>query len=180
MSERRQLAGRIYEVRRLPLHSMACWICQPPPTRSRNVKTLIQLNVIRLACVAAVLLASGFSQAAEWVVPMAGNTFRTAPEPGGNGVRRSGMVAWSNPDEVFSVYFHVDRPADLRLQIKAAARNGRSELQKGSGTAKGVRSHSLVSLGGGECFRVRDGRHCGGARRLCRKGNPGGHSCAEH
>ncbi len=87
-----------------------------------------RLNVVRLVPVAAVLLASGFSQAADWAVPMAGNTFRTAPEPGGNGAQRNGTVAWSDPDAVFSVYFHVDRPADLRLKINAAVRTGRSTI----------------------------------------------------
>ncbi len=89
---------------------------------------MIRLNVIRSACVAAMLLASCFLQAAEWVIPMAGNTFRTALEPGGNGVRRNGVVAWSDHDAVFSVYFHVDRPADIRLMMKAAVRKGRSTI----------------------------------------------------
>jgi hypothetical protein len=83
--------------------------------------------MLSLACVAAAL-ASTFSQAADWAVPMSGNTFRTAPEPGGNDVHRSGTVAWSDPDSVLSVYFHVDRPAELRLQIKAAVRKGRSTI----------------------------------------------------
>ena len=60
---------------------------------------------------------------------MAGNTFRTAPQPGGNGAQRNGTVAWSDPDEVFSVYFHVDRPASLHLAINAAVRDGSSTIQ---------------------------------------------------
>jgi hypothetical protein len=81
-----------------------------------------------LACLAAALLANNFAQAADWAVPLAGNTFRTAPQPGGNDVQRNGTVAWSDPDSVLSVYFHVDRPAELRLQMKAAVRNGRSTI----------------------------------------------------
>lgn len=92
------------------------------------MKILIRHKVIRLACSAAMLLASASSQAAEWAIPMAGNTFRTAPDPGGNGIRRNGVVAWSDPDAVFSVFFHVDRPADIRLQLKAAVGEGRSTL----------------------------------------------------
>ena len=92
------------------------------------MKTSTRLNLIRLAGVATVMLAATFLHAAEWAVPMGGNTFRTAPEPGGNGVQRSGTVAWSRSEEVFSVYFHVDRAADLRLRIKAAARAGRSTI----------------------------------------------------
>lgn len=102
--------------------------CHEPRVRARNVKTSIRLIVMRLTCVAALLLASAFSQAADWAVPMAGNTFRTVPEPGGNGAQRNGTVAWSNPVDVFSVFFHVNRPGDLRLAIKAAARDGRSTI----------------------------------------------------
>ena len=92
------------------------------------MKTVIRLNLVRLACLAAVSLASTFLQAADWAIPMAGNAYRTAPEPGGNGAQRNGNVAWSDPDAVLSVYFHVDRPADLRLQMKAASRNGQATL----------------------------------------------------
>ena len=72
------------------------------------MKISIRSEAMRLACVAAVMLAGSSLPATEWVVPLAGNTFRTAPEPGGNGVQRNGTVAWSRSDEVFSVYFHVD------------------------------------------------------------------------
>lgn len=92
------------------------------------MKNSIQLSVIRLACIASLPLASTVSQAADWAVPLAGNTFQTAPEPGGNGAQRNGTIAWSDPDDVFSVYFHVDRPADLHLEIQAAVRSGRSTI----------------------------------------------------
>jgi len=92
--------------------------------------------MISVTCVLAVLLASRFSQAADWAVPMAGNTFRTAPEPGGNDVQRSGLVSWSDPDAVLSAYVHVDRPAELRLKIKAAIRNGRSTISARVGQDK--------------------------------------------
>ena len=85
-------------------------------------------NIIGLALLFAASLASSVSQAADWAVPMAGNTFRTAPEPGGNDVQRNGTVSWSDPDAVLSIYFHVDRPVELQLQIKAAVRNGRSTI----------------------------------------------------
>lgn len=55
--------------------------------------------------------------AAEWQIPLAGNTWRTQPEPGGNGVRRGGTVSWSGPDEVYSVFVRADRPAPLQLQL---------------------------------------------------------------
>ena len=94
------------------------------------------MNLMRLACVAVVSLVSTCVPAAEWVVPMAGNTFRTAPEPGGNGAQRNGTVAWSKPDGVFSVYFHVDRPATLRLAMLAATRQGRSTIATRIGREK--------------------------------------------
>ena len=66
--------------------------------------------------------------AADWSIPLAGNAFRTAPSPGGKGVRRNGSVVWSDAEDVFSIYFHVDRPSDLRLSVKALMRDGRSTL----------------------------------------------------
>ena len=92
--------------------------------------------MISLAFVFAASLASSDAQAADWAVPMAGNTFRTAPGPGGNDVQRSGTVAWSDPAAVLSIYFHVDRPVELRLQIKAAVRNGRSTISARIGQNK--------------------------------------------
>lgn len=62
--------------------------------------------------------------AAEWQVPLAGNTWRTEPGPGGGGVSRRGEVYWTDPAEVYSVFIRVDRAADLRLQLRAAAGNG--------------------------------------------------------
>jgi len=98
------------------------------------VNTSIQLSVIRLTCAAAMLLVGPDLPAAEWSVPMPGNTFRTAPQPGGNGAQQNGTVAWSNLDDVFSVYFHVDRSADIQLGIKAATRTGRSTIAARIGT----------------------------------------------
>lgn len=72
-------------------------------------------------------------EAADWTVPMAGNVFQTQPHPGGNSVQRNGKVAWSNPDAVFSVFFHVNRPANIRLVMQAAARGGRSVIALTSG-----------------------------------------------
>lgn len=67
-------------------------------------------------------------RAAEWAIPMAGNTFRTAPQPGRNGFQRNGTVAWGDAEGVFSVYFHISRPADLQLAIRARIKDGPSSL----------------------------------------------------
>ena len=79
----------------------------------------MQVKLLLLASLSVMFPAGASGHAAEWVLPMAGNTFRTAPAPGGNGAQRNGTVAWSQPDEVYSVYFHVDRPAVLRLASTA-------------------------------------------------------------
>lgn len=103
---------------------------------ARNVKTSYRPDVIRLACVIAALLLSSFSEAADWAVPMAGNTYRTSPEPGDIGIQRNGSVAWSDSDAVFSVFFHVDRPAELLLKINAATRKGTSTIATRVGRQK--------------------------------------------
>lgn len=100
------------------------------------MRTLIRLKVIRLACIVVLSIASTRAQAADWAVPMSGNTYCTAPEPRGNGAQKNGTVVWSDPKAVFSVYFHVDRPADLRLGIKAAARKGPSTIATRVGKKK--------------------------------------------
>lgn len=67
-------------------------------------------------------------QAADWSVPMAGNTFRTAPDPGGRGVRRDGMIEWGDPTSCYSVFLHSDRPAVLDLSILARVPQGSSTI----------------------------------------------------
>ncbi len=57
--------------------------------------------------------------AADWSVAVAGNAFRTGPEPGGKGVRRNGAITVARPDDVFSVYVHLDRPASVELAVEA-------------------------------------------------------------
>ena len=82
------------------------------------------------------LVVAGGLPAAEWSIPVAGNAFRTAPGPGGNGFQRDGTIAWSDPAAVFSMYFHVDRPAKLTLAIKAGSKSGRSTLATRVGEKK--------------------------------------------
>ena len=67
-------------------------------------------------------------RAAEWSVPLAGNAFRSAPSAGRDGFRRNRAITWSDPDGVFSTFFHVNRPATLDLAIRARATEGRSIL----------------------------------------------------
>lgn len=76
-------------------------------------------------------------RAAEWSIPIAGNAFRTSPTPGSQGFSRKGYLSWSGPEEVFSIYFHVDRPAFLTLAIKGRVPAGHSTL------AAKVQQHSF-------------------------------------
>jgi hypothetical protein len=78
------------------------------------------------------LAAGGTAWGAQhWSVPLAGNTFRTAPGPGSGGLTRSGHLRWGEPQEVYSVFFRVDRPAQLQLSLvgRAAEGTGRLRLQ---------------------------------------------------
>jgi hypothetical protein len=81
--------------------------------------------------VAALLLLPIFTavpQAGEWPVPVAGNAFRVAPAPGSSGFQRNGTLAWGDAEGVFSVYFHVDRPAVLDLALRARVPEGGSAV----------------------------------------------------
>jgi hypothetical protein len=50
-----------------------------------------------LSLLAAALQADAL-HAADWSVPMAGNAFRSAPAPGGQGFQRNGTIAWGDPE----------------------------------------------------------------------------------
>lgn len=67
--------------------------------------------------------------AQEWRIPVAGNFFRTAPEPGPGRAGRDGTLAWSDKDETFSVYFHLDRPATITLAVEIKPADAASRLQ---------------------------------------------------
>ncbi len=85
-------------------------------------------HIFRSLAIGTLLLSVTSLDGADWSVPLAGNAFRTAPAPGGEGFRRGGLVAWNDPEGVFSVFFHLDRPADLELSMLASSREGRSML----------------------------------------------------
>jgi hypothetical protein len=74
------------------------------------------------------LMFAATAQSAEWSVPVAGNAFRSAPAPSNRGVGRGGNIAWGDADELFSVYFHVDRPAAFELSLNARVPEGESAI----------------------------------------------------
>ncbi|MFM8728979.1 MAG: DUF5077 domain-containing protein, partial [Planctomycetaceae bacterium] len=61
--------------------------------------------LLRLALPLFFFAVAGAIQATDWSIPLAGNSFRTAPEPGGRGLRRSAALEWSDAQDVWSVYF---------------------------------------------------------------------------
>jgi hypothetical protein len=63
---------------------------------------------------------------ASWAVPLGGNAYVTAGEgeQGGRGGSR-----WGNPEMVRSIYFRVDRPAELKLSLKATVPQGESKIR---------------------------------------------------
>ncbi len=79
------------------------------------LRTTHTVAVLLLALSSIALQSQAWAE--QWSVPLAGNSFRTQPSPGGRGVDRSGSLKLQNAEEVYSVYFHVDRPADLRLKL---------------------------------------------------------------
>ena len=59
------------------------------------------------------------SLAGEWTIPLAGNAYRNAPEPG-SGINRSGKLVWSNPEDVHSIYVHLNHPATFEVALRGA------------------------------------------------------------
>jgi hypothetical protein len=70
-----------------------------------------------------------------WRIPLGGNHFRTdagALEPAasrGGRVGRNGVLAWSDPAEVHSLFFHVDRPGRLQLALELTATDEPSRVR---------------------------------------------------
>ncbi|MHC5111403.1 MAG: DUF3472 domain-containing protein [Planctomycetota bacterium] len=75
------------------------------------------------------LLPGPNARAAEWSVPVAGNAFQTAPQPGDGSFHSNGTIKWSDSKVVFSVYFHVDQSANLQLKINTSRIKERSTLR---------------------------------------------------
>ncbi|TWU35041.1 DUF3472 domain-containing protein [Novipirellula artificiosorum] len=77
----------------------------------------------------AMTLAATSVAGSEWSVPLAGNTFRTGLDHrGGNPCNRQGMLRCSGADDVYSVFFHVDRPGNLSIAVKGRGVNGVAKL----------------------------------------------------
>ena len=110
------------------LHLFSFFLSRHQNIAHLNMKKLNPTFVGAVITVMVILPASDL-MSAEWSVPLAGNLFRTAPRPGGQGIRRDGVVSWANPEAVFTVFFHVDRPCDLQLALRGRIDDGRSILR---------------------------------------------------
>jgi hypothetical protein len=84
--------------------------------------------LFRLLVILSISMPAAAAQCAEWSVPAAGNAFRSAPAPGNGGFNAQGTIAWGDAEGVFSVYFHVDRPAVFDLALDARVPDGRSAI----------------------------------------------------
>jgi hypothetical protein len=70
----------------------------------------------------------------EWSVPLAGNTFRSHPSPDGIQFTADGALRLSDANEVYSVYFHVDRPGKIQVAVRGRTVDGISRLLARVGT----------------------------------------------
>lgn len=103
--------------------------CRMIPTLARR-----RLATTRRGAFISVLLlsAAGLAQAAEparWEIPLPGNTFLTSPaERGGDRVERDAL-RWREEASVFSIFFRVDRPAELNLALRLCVPKGESVVR---------------------------------------------------
>ena len=74
---------------------------------------LVVISVFGSLVVPTVLLA------ADWSIPVAGNAYRTERANSGRDIQRNGTIALADTDDQFSLFFHVNRPAELELEIVA-------------------------------------------------------------
>ncbi len=84
------------------------------------------MKVFPITLAAALLWASA-AAAGQWEIPLAGNAFKTAPQPGRLPVRDSKLNLRSG-DATYSTFFRVDRPATLTLSIAARAETSGGKL----------------------------------------------------
>lgn len=62
-------------------------------------------------------------------MPFAGNAYRTQGEDGSGGRGGRGGLRWDGADTVLSVFFRIDRPADLQLALRARVPEGTSRIE---------------------------------------------------
>ena len=79
------------------------------------------------------LLLATFTHAAKpasWVIPVGGNAYHTQrADASQDGLDRHSGIRWQDPDSVFSIFFHIDRPAELNLAVVPSQLTGDSTLK---------------------------------------------------
>ena len=64
-----------------------------------------------------------------WRIPLAGNAYRTSPDPNHRAIGRDEVLRCGDPDETFSIFFHVASPARLTLALQARAGQPGTQLR---------------------------------------------------
>jgi hypothetical protein len=110
-------------------------LCDEPTFFIRLLGVTVLLSSLALSlrtalavCAMSVTAAASELALNEWSVPVAGNAYRTAPDPFAPSRRRDETLQWSDPKDVYSLYFHVDRSCELELAMEARSENGSAEL----------------------------------------------------
>lgn len=95
-----------------------------------NAASTVSTRLISSLVIVATLAFGLFDSAVatEWSIPLAGNAFPTTPSRDGKRVGRTGEITLTGPNDTFSVFFHVDRPAKLTLAINGRAMQSATEI----------------------------------------------------
>lgn len=63
-------------------------------------------------------------------IPLAGNAYLTNTSQDSNDwIGRSGIQNWQAEETIYSVWFHVDRPAEISLALQLKVQEGKSEIK---------------------------------------------------
>ncbi|QJE96217.1 DUF3472 domain-containing protein [Luteolibacter luteus] len=113
-------------------------------------RTLFPVLPLALVLVPFLSSAANGEGAKVWEVPMGGNAYVTKAVQEQSGRRGGrGMGRWDSADTVQSIYFRVDRPAELELSLKARA-EGEARIRatvNGKPIEKDLKGAGEVSLG---------------------------------
>ena len=118
----------------MPLMHAMCRYNARLPSRGTDCSPRLQEGVrLRSVCCGVLWCCIGLwvdavVSAAEWRVPLGGNAYlQTAGA--GDGLHRGGAeVRWTDAATTYAVFFHVDRPATVRLGLESAATHGEAQI----------------------------------------------------
>ncbi|WP_372718123.1 DUF3472 domain-containing protein [Novipirellula sp.] len=84
---------------------------------------------IILATLFAIPWIAASALADEWSVPLAGNTFHSSPAATSSVFQRNGTLRFTDANEVYSVYFYVNRPGNLKLGAAGRVTKGNATIE---------------------------------------------------